>query len=257
MAETSDSPVPDPPTSGLPVRTLEDLQHWTWVMGRAQQLMMEHVALQMAEAPAKVAAAEPKAALGPWGSPALSGFTSGFPAFGPAFDDASKLVEAQTELWAQGLSIWQRALGLDQGESALKARADKDRRFAAPEWRDNPLFDMIRQSYLLVSDRLLGSVDAIEGIGEEQREQLRFATRLFVDAMSPSNFALTNPQVIERTIASRGENLQQFRAHLVGIGAIHRRGCVVEQVGLRIGTEQVALSGRHGRGRSITNRHAS
>lgn len=207
MAEFGDSPASNPLIPGVPAPTLEDLQHWTWVMGRAQQLMMEHVALQMAEAPAKVAAGEPKAALAPWGSPALSGF--------PAFGDASKLVEAQTELWTQGLSIWQRALGLDQGESALKTRADKDRRFASPEWRDNPVFDMIRQSYLLVSDRLLGSVDAIEGIGEEQREQLRFATRLFVDAMSPSNFALTNPQVIERTIASRGDNLLKGLEHML------------------------------------------
>ena len=215
MAEFGDSPASNPPMPGVPAPSLEDLQHWTWVMGRAQQLMMEHVARQMAEAPAKIAAAEPKAALGPWGSPALGGFTPGFAAGFPALGDASKLVEAQTELWTQGLSIWQRALGLDQGDSALKARADKDRRFASPEWRDNPLFDMIRQSYLLVSDRLLGSVDAIDGLDEEQREQLRFATRLFVDAMSPSNFALTNPQVIERTIASRGDNLLKGLEHML------------------------------------------
>lgn len=219
MAEFGDSNASNPLMPDVPVPSLEDLQHWTWVMGRAQQLMMEHVALQMAEAPAKVAAAEPKAALGPWGSPALSGFTSGFspgvPGFGPTLGEAGKLVEAQTELWTQGLSIWQRALGLEQSESVLKARADKDRRFAAPEWRDNPVFDMIRQSYLLVSDRLLGSVEAIEGIDEEQREQLRFATRLFVDAMSPSNFALTNPQVIEQTIASRGDNLLKGLEHML------------------------------------------
>ncbi|WP_332810671.1 PHA/PHB synthase family protein [Sphingomonas sp.] len=237
MAETGDSPASNPLMPGVPVPTLEDLQHWTWVMGRAQQLMMEHVALQVAEAPAKLAAAEPKAALGPWGSPALPGFPAFGPGFGPGFGEAGKLVEAQTELWTQGLSIWQRALGLDQGESALKARADKDRRFASPEWRDNPVFDMIRQSYLLVSDRLLGSVDALEGIGEEQREQLRFATRLFVDAMSPSNFALTNPQVIERTIASRGDNLLKGLEHMLadlGKGQLTHTAPDVFEVGRNI-----------------------
>mgnify|MGYP003294731767 CR=1 FL=1 len=71
---------------------------------------------------------------------------------------------------------------------------------AAPEWKDNPLYDTIRQTYLLISDRLLGSVDAIEGVGEATREKLRFNTRAFVDAMSPSNFALTNPQVMAKAM---------------------------------------------------------
>jgi polyhydroxyalkanoate synthase len=66
---------------------------------------------------------------------------------------------------------------------------------------------MIRQSYLLVSERLLGSIDAIEGIDPKQREQLRFATKSFVDAMAPSNFALTNPLVLERALETKGESL--------------------------------------------------
>ncbi|MDQ3139117.1 MAG: class I poly(R)-hydroxyalkanoic acid synthase, partial [Pseudomonadota bacterium] len=76
-----------------------------------------------------------------------------------------------------------------------------------PQWQDNPLFAMIRQSYLLISDRLLGSVDALEGVDDKAREKLRFATRAFVDAMAPSNFALTNPLVLERTLETKGENL--------------------------------------------------
>ena len=91
------------------------------------------------------------------------------------FGDPAKLMEAQAQMWTEGLDIWQRALGgggAPAGEkSALAEKADKDRRFAAPEWRDNPLFDTIRQTYLLVSERLLGSVDAIEGVDEETREQ--------------------------------------------------------------------------------------
>ncbi|MDB5697641.1 MAG: phaC [Alphaproteobacteria bacterium] len=216
MADLIDSPPPSP------IPSLEDMQHWTWVMGRAQQLMMEHVALQMAKAPAKIAGPGAQSSFGaaPFGASPFGASPFGPSPFGawssPAlFGDPAKLAEAQAELWNQGLSIWQRALGLKSGESELQARADEDRRFAAAEWRDNPLFDMIRQSYLLVSDRLLGSVDAIEGVDEEQRERLRFATRLFVDAMSPSNFALTNPQVIERTIATRGDNLLKGLEHML------------------------------------------
>ena len=91
----------------------------------------------------------------------------------------------------------------------------KDRRFAAPEWRENPIFDTIRQTYLRMSDQLLGTVDNIEGIEPDMREKLRFATRSFVDAMSPSNFALTNPQVLKRTIETRGENLLKGLANML------------------------------------------
>ena len=173
----------------LAATTLEDMQRWTWVIGRAQQLMLEHVAQQIAEAPGKAVA--DKMAAFPW--------SAGF--------DPTRLAETQLGLWNDGLAIWQRILGNRGEPSAIEEKADKDKRFSAPEWRNNPLFDLIRQSYLLISDRLLGSVDSIEGIDERQRERLRFATQSFVEAMSPSNFAFTNPQVIERTIETRGENL--------------------------------------------------
>ena len=125
------------------------------------------------------------------------------------FGDPAKLMAAQAQMWAEGLDIWQRALSPatpgESEKSALAEKADRDRRFAAPGWRDNPLFDTIRQTYLLVSDRLLGSVDALEGVDEATRAKLSFATRAFVDAMAPSNFALTNPQVLERAMETRGE----------------------------------------------------
>jgi polyhydroxyalkanoate synthase len=195
MAEQDTAPSPALPT-------LEDMQHWTYVMGRAQQLMMEHVAKQAGEAGQKIAATEPKVPLGTWPGAAL-------------FADPTKLAQAQLDMWTQGLSIWQRALGAPAEKTELAEKADKDKRFNAPQWRDNPLFDMIRQSYVLIADRLLGSVEAIEGVSDKQREQLRFTTRSFVDAMSPSNFALTNPQVLQRTMEMRGENLLKGLEHML------------------------------------------
>jgi poly[(R)-3-hydroxyalkanoate] polymerase subunit PhaC len=187
-----DTKAPEAP----PLPTLEEMQHWTWVMGRAQQMMLEHVAQAMGEA----GAAEPKTPAFPWLN---------------LFADPARVAQQQIDLWTEGLSIWQRALGVETPRTALEEKADKDKRFAAPQWRDNPLFDMIRQSYLLVSERLLGSVDAIEGLDSRQREKLRFLTRNFVDAMAPSNFAATNPVVLERAMATKGESLLKGLEHML------------------------------------------
>jgi len=180
-----------------PLPTLEEMQQWTWVMGRAQQMMLEHVAKAMGEA----SSAEPKAPQLPWLN---------------MFADPAKIAEQQADLWTQGLAIWQRALGGEAPRTELAEKADKDKRFAAAPWRDNPLFDMIRQSYLLVSERLLGSVDTLEGVDPKQREKLRFVTKNFIDAMAPSNFAATNPLVLERAMATKGESLLKGLEHMLG-----------------------------------------
>jgi len=180
-----------PPVPPLP--TLEEMQHWTYVMGRAQQMMMEHLAQQMGGSASALASVTPKADTPlPWAG---------------LFPDPGKVAQAQVDLWTEGLAIWQRALGQRKEPTEEELKADKDKRFNAPQWRESPIFDMIRQTYMLVSDRLLGGVDAIEGLDDKQREKLRFATRAFVDAMAPSNFAMTNPLVVERALETKGESL--------------------------------------------------
>jgi polyhydroxyalkanoate synthase subunit PhaC len=190
-------------TPEVPVPSLEELQHWTWVMGRAQQMMMEHLADQWGEAASQ--ATDPAKFAASW--PAINWFA-----------DPAKIAQAQVDLWSEGLAIWQRALGGGKGDGApseLAEKADRDKRFGARAWREHPLFDMMRQTYLLVSDRLLGSVDAIEGVDEKTRAQIRFTTKAFVDAMAPSNFALTNPQVIERAVETKGESLLHGLEHML------------------------------------------
>ncbi len=174
-----------------PVATLEELQHWTSVLGRAQQMLIEYAA----ETAGKTEEAQAMFRL-----PAMTQ--------APAWsEELEKFQKVQSDFWSEGLKLWQHFLPADAGSATSDSAADKDRRFSAPQWRAHPLFDLIRQSYLMLSDLLLKSIDTLEGIDPKQREQIRFATRAFVDALSPSNFALTNPQVIERTIATRGENL--------------------------------------------------
>jgi polyhydroxyalkanoate synthase len=181
------------------IPTLEDWQHWTLVMGRAQQMLMEFWAGQAKEA-----------APFPGWDPSAFGFGAGQPAADPM-----ALMSAGAQAWAKGLETWGKMLG---GVTAAPSPGEpecKDRRFAAPEWRENPIFDTIRQTYLQVSDQLLGTVDEIENVDPGTREKLRFATRSFVDAMSPSNFALTNPQVLKRTLETRGENLLKGLANML------------------------------------------
>ena len=186
-------------TKTPPIPTLEDWQHWTLVMGRAQQMLMEFWADSLKKD-------QPFPA---W-SPGAFGFGEAQPA-----SDPMALMSAGAQAWAKGLETWGKMLGGVTAAPASDQPERKDRRFAAPEWRDNPIFDTIRQTYLRVSDQLLGTVDEIDGLDAEAREKLRFATRSFVDAMSPSNFALTNPQVLKRTIDTRGDNLLKGLANML------------------------------------------
>ena len=171
-------------TAAPPIPTLEDWQHWTSVMGRAQQMLLERWAegLNAAE-PARSATALP---------------------------DPMALLSASAEAWSKGLAAWGQMLGAGQA-----AASRPDRRFAAPEWHDNPLFDTIRQSYLAISAQLMKGTEELEGLDDAARARMKFATQSFLDAMSPSNFALTNPLVLKRTMETRGENLLAGLRHML------------------------------------------
>jgi len=215
-------------TGAIP--TLEDWQHWTWVMGRAQQMLMETWADGMKQGqpwPAAAAGAPPWGAFPPafgWGVPGQM-----------ATADPAAMMAAGAQAWAQGLETWGKMMGLD---TEAKGSA-KDRRFAAPEWQENPVFDTIRKTYLAVSDKLLGTVDEVDGLDDESRQKMRFAVRSFVDAMSPSNFALTNPQVLKRTMETRGENLLRGLANMlndISAGQLTQTKAGVFEVGRNLAT---------------------
>src|SRR5438132_13335724 len=124
--------------------------------------------------------------------------------------DPSRLVQAQLSLWNDYLTLWQRTaqrfLGGDT-EPMIEPAAG-DRRFRDAAWTDNTLFDFIKQSYLLTARWLQGTVREVEGIDERTARKIDFYTRQFVDAIAPSNFLMTNPEVLRATIESRGENLR-------------------------------------------------
>ncbi len=199
-AKRAAKPKPDPAPAAEAAAdarpALEDLQHWTWVFGRAQQMMMEQGLDLAGHMPAHMPAMPQMPTM-------------------PPLDPAAAM-RAGAEFWADTMTLWQRFLDPAAApkfeETPEQAR---DKRFKAPQWREQPVFDFIRQSYLTLSNHLLKGVDQIEGLTPKQKEQLRFATQGFIDAMSPSNFPATNPLVVERTIETKGENLLKGLAHML------------------------------------------
>jgi len=128
----------------------------------------------------------------------------------------------QKRLWEDGLALWESVLGqYGIGPRAGEARSEgpslprADRRFADARWRAQPLFAVIHQTYLMLAEQLLAMVDTNDEAEPAKKEQLRFATQLLVDALSPSNFPLTNPLVIERAIETKGESLVKGMEHLI------------------------------------------
>ncbi|PID42363.1 MAG: class I poly(R)-hydroxyalkanoic acid synthase [Gammaproteobacteria bacterium] len=98
-----------------------------------------------------------------------------------------------------------RLIGKEVEPVALPERGD--RRFSDPEWTDNIAFDYIKQSYLIYANSLMSLVEGMEGTTSQTHDQFVFFTRQFVNALSPTNFVLTNPEVLRKTWSSSGANL--------------------------------------------------
>ncbi len=127
--------------------------------------------------------------------------------------------ETQKALLQDSIDLWDSLLGqFSVGENAGKGVPDlprKDRRFSDPRWREQPVFALIHQTYLMLAERILAMVEDIEGLDAAKKQQLQFATRILVEALSPSNFLLTNPLVLERAVETKGESLVTGMEHLV------------------------------------------
>src|SRR5947209_4918050 len=129
-----------------------------------------------------------------------------------AWTNYSNFVQQYTELMAgTALKFW----GQQQNVEPVAAPEKGDKRFSAPDWQQNPLFDALKQSYLLAATTLLKTASEVEGLDEKQQRKLVFYLRQFLDAISPSNYAFTNPQVIHETVLTGGQNLVKGMEHLL------------------------------------------
>jgi polyhydroxyalkanoate synthase len=120
----------------------------------------------------------------------------------------------------------------DFWSSAFLPRPDaekpRDRRFASPEWQDNPYYRTIRDAYLLASKQIRSVAQVAEKGDASNAAMIDFLTDQYLNAIAPTNFAMTNPDVVKRTVETGGANLAQGFAHLIedvaeGKGIVRRR----------------------------------
>lgn len=129
----------------------------------------------------------------------------------------ARLVQAQMGFWQDYLMLWsntaRRMMGEDVGPVIEEGKGD--RRFKDDAWRENEVFDFIRQSYLLSARYFTSAVNSADGLDAKTSQKVDFYTRQFVDAMSPANFVMTNPEVLRKTAETGGANLLKGLSNLL------------------------------------------
>jgi polyhydroxyalkanoate synthase len=124
-------------------------------------------------------------------------------------EDPATITSLSVNLWIDYARLWQstwmKMMGLESQPIAEPAKGDS--RFKDADWSGNFLFDYFKQSYLIAARHIQHAVSEVQGLPEESEKKVAFFTRQYVDALSPSNFLLTNPQVLRETLNSGGQNL--------------------------------------------------
>lgn len=118
------------------------------------------------------------------------------------------LRDAHAALWQQYFEIWTRyTKAALTGEPLASEDGSRDKRFRDPEWRTNPAFALMRETYLATSNFLMTLVDKADGVGDDEKRKALFFMKQAIDASSPSNFLMTNPTALRALIETNGESL--------------------------------------------------
>ena len=154
--------------------------------------------------------------------------------------DPRRLLELQARSLDDWTALWrtmaERAMGLTPQPVAEPAKGD--RRFSAPAWREEPVYDFIKQAYLLAARQIQDTVASAE-VDERTRTQVDFFSRQLINALSPTNYAATNPEVVRRTIETGGVNLMTGLSNLLEDlssqeGLVKRRAPAAFEVGVNM-----------------------
>ncbi|HYC98326.1 class I poly(R)-hydroxyalkanoic acid synthase [Brevundimonas sp.] len=191
--------------------------------GADQRQMLETLSLNLARAAMTAQSAIAEAALAQADRPAA---LSPDPFnVGPAMTQVmtglasrpDKLFAAQADLFNRYMDLWASTTRRAAGDETPAASA-KDKRFKDPAWSENPMFDVMRQSYLVTADWMNGLVSSVEDIDPRTKRRAEFFTKLLTDAFSPSNFLASNPAALKALAETNGESLvrgmQNFAADM-------------------------------------------
>ncbi len=120
-----------------------------------------------------------------------------------------RMLRAQADLFSRYMDLWQSAARRAAGEETkpVVAPASGDKRFSDPDWASNPMFDMMKQSYLLTSNWLNSLVSDVDGVDPASKRRVEFFTKMLTDAFSPSNFLISNPTALREVMQTHGESL--------------------------------------------------
>jgi polyhydroxyalkanoate synthase subunit PhaC len=187
----------------------EDMQayvsEWLRLSGKAQQMVSEW-ALKQGASGGQTLNLDPLGLSSTW-----------LELWGKMAADPAKMFQLQASYLQDAARLMQQfAIGAagEKAEPVIEPKSG-DKRFASAEWRDNQIFDFFKQSYLLAAKYTQETVHDIEGLDPKTKAKAEFYTRQFVDAMSPSNFVLTNPDVLKATVEQKGQNLLRGLEHML------------------------------------------
>ncbi len=129
-----------------------------------------------------------------------------------------RLLRAQADLFSRYLDLWQntaRRMGGETVEPVVEP-AKGDKRFNDPDWGAHPMYDVMKQSYLLTSNWLNSLVADVEGVDPLEKRRVEFFMKMLTDAISPSNFLMSNPAALREAMASNGESLVRGMENFAG-----------------------------------------
>jgi polyhydroxyalkanoate synthase len=138
--------------------------------------------------------------------------TEGKPATRDASSPFAIATNLQRQYWSPIVDFWRGALGT--ASATGPERPGRDRRFLDEAWQHSPYYQLLKKSYLTASKQLAELVEQAQ-VDEKSKLQLRFYARQFIDAMSPSNFPATNPEVIRTAIRTRSASLAAGMQNLI------------------------------------------
>jgi len=218
-----EQPAPSPEPAPEPNAAPDAAPEAAALPGADQRQMLETLSLNLAKAAMTAQAAIAEAALSQADRPAALSpdpFNVG-PAMTQVMSGLAarpdKLFAAQADLFNRYMDLWASTTRRAAGED-VPAAPSRDKRFKDPAWSENPMFDVMRQSYLATADWMNGLVSSVEDIDPRTKRRAEFFTKLLTDAFSPSNFLASNPAALKALAETNGESLvrgmQNFAADL-------------------------------------------